>query len=104
MSLMFTKRLREPVMRGEVTCTVRIWRGLHVKLGGRYRLGAGHVEVTRIQHLDLADITDEIARKSGFADLDDLMSVAKHGPGESVYLIDFVYVADGARAETGRAG
>jgi len=91
MSLAFTKRLRDPIRRGEITTTVRIWRALHVKVGGRYPLSPGHVEVTRIQHLDLADITEEIAHRSGFEGLDDLMSVAKHGPGESVYLIDFVY-------------
>ncbi|MDB5493751.1 MAG: hypothetical protein JWP86_1088 [Phenylobacterium sp.] len=91
MSLMFTKRLREPIIRGEITCTVRIWRKLHVKIGGRYPLGAGHVEVTRIQHIDLSDVTEDLARRSGFEHLDDLMSVAKHGPGESVYLIDFEY-------------
>jgi hypothetical protein len=90
-SLAFTKRLRDPIRRGEITCTVRIWRKLHVKVGGRYPLAPGHVEVTRIQHVDLTDITDEIARRSGFADLDDLMAVARHGPGESVFLIDFVY-------------
>jgi hypothetical protein len=78
-------------MRGEITCTVRIWRRLGVKVGGRYPLGPGHVEVKRIQHVDLEDITDEVARRSGFADLDDLMRVARHGSGESVYLIDFVY-------------
>jgi hypothetical protein len=94
MSLSFTKRLRAPIMRGEITCTVRIWKGLRVKPGGRYPLGPGHVEVTRIQHVDRADITDEIARRSGFADLDDLMSVAQHGSGENVYLIDFVYDED----------
>jgi len=94
MSLSFTKRLREPIMRGEITCTVRIWRNLRVRLGGRYPLGAGAVEVTRIQHVDLEDITDEIARRSGFADLSDLLSVARHGSGENVYLIDFVYRED----------
>lgn len=94
MSLPFTRRLREPIMRGEITCTVRVWRSLRVKLGGRYALGPGHVVVTRIQHVDAQDITDEIARRSGFADLDDLMSVARHGSGESVFLIDFEYVAD----------
>ena len=36
--MMFTKRLREPVMRGEVTCSVRIWQRPHVKTGGRYPL------------------------------------------------------------------
>ena len=91
MSLSFTKRLRAPIQLGEITCTVRIWRSLRVKIGGRYPLGSGQVEVTRIQHVDLADITDELARRSGFADLDDLLSVARHGSGENVYLIDFVY-------------
>jgi hypothetical protein len=91
MSLSFTKRLRAPIMRGEVTCTVRIWKSLRVKVGGRYPLGGGHVEVTRIQHVDLDDITEEIARAGGFEGLDDLMSVARHGAGESVFLIDFVY-------------
>lgn len=94
MTLSFTRRLREPIMRGEITCTVRIWKSLRVKVGGRYALGPGQVEVTRIQHVDLDDITDDIARRSGFADLDDLMSVARHGSGENAYLIDFEYIQD----------
>ena len=24
----FTKKLREPIMRGEITCSVRIWQSL----------------------------------------------------------------------------
>lgn len=92
MSLAFTRRLRAPIMRGEITCTVRIWHNLRARVGGRYPLGPGHVEVTRIQHVDRDDITDEIARRSGFADLEDLLGVAQHGSGEQVYLIDFVYV------------
>lgn len=38
--MMFTKRLREPIMRGEITCSVRIWQRPHVKVGGRFGLGA----------------------------------------------------------------
>ncbi len=33
----FTKRLREGVRRGEITCSVRIWTRPHVKVGARYR-------------------------------------------------------------------
>src|SRR5205823_4434352 len=47
--MMFTKRLREPVMAGDVTCSVRIWRRAHVRVGGRYPLGPGHIEVTSIR-------------------------------------------------------
>lgn len=87
----FTKRLREAVVRGEITCTVRIWRRLHVRVGGRYRLGEGAVEVTSIRQIDLADITPALARRSGFAGVVDLLKVARHGSGDNVYLIEFEY-------------
>lgn len=87
----FTKRLREPVMRGEVTCSIRIWQRPHVKVGGTYALGPGVIEVTRIRRIELSDITPALARKSGFAGVVDLLKVAKHGPGENVYLVEFVY-------------
>ena len=89
--MMFAKRLRERVMAGEITCAVRIWRGPRVKLGGRYRLGPGAVEVTSIRRIDLTDITPALACRSGFAGVVDLLKVAKHGPGDQVFLIEFEY-------------
>ena len=93
--MVFTKRLREAVMRGEITCSVRIWRRAHVKLGGRYRLGPGAIEVTGLREISLADITPGLARRSGFAGVVDLLKVAKHGPGERVFLVDFAWRPDG---------
>ena len=89
--MQFTKRLREPIMRGEVTCSVRIWQRPHVKVGGRYKLGPGAIEVTKVRQIELGDITPQLARKSGFLGVVDLLKVAKHGPGENVYLVEFVY-------------
>lgn len=89
--MMFTKRLREPVMRGEITCSVRIWLRPKVKAGGRYALGPGFIEVTSIRDISLADITPELARRSGFRDVADLLGVARHGPGENIYLVEFEY-------------
>jgi hypothetical protein len=87
----FTKRLRERVMSGEITCSVRIWQRSHVKVGGRYALGPGAIEVTRIREITLQDVTPELARRSGFEGVVDLLKVAKHGPGERVFLVDFEY-------------
>jgi hypothetical protein len=87
----FTKRLRAPIMRGEITCSVRIWRRRHVKVGGRYALGPGAVEVVAVREIAMDDITPELARRSGFAGVVDLLKVAKHGAGETVYLVEFVY-------------
>ena len=92
--MIFTKRLREPVISGEVTCSVRIWQRPRVKVGGRYRLGAGAVEVTAFRQIDMADITPQLARRSGFAGVVDLLKTAKHGPGENVYLVEFEYRPD----------
>jgi hypothetical protein len=89
--MMFTKRLREPVMRGEVTCSVRIWQKPHVKVGGRYPLGAGFIEVIALREISMQDITPDLARRSGFLGIVDLLKVAKHGPGEKVYLVEFDY-------------
>ena len=89
--MMFTKRLREAVSRGEVTCSVRIWQSPRVKVGGRYPLGPGHIEVTAIHQISLSDVTPALARQSGFAGVVDLLKVAKHGPGEKVYLVEFEY-------------
>ena len=78
-------------MRGEITCSVRIWQRPHVKVGGRYPLGDGAIEVTSLREIELADIAPELARRSGFAGVVDLLKVAKHGPGERVFLVEFEY-------------
>ncbi len=89
--MQFTQRLREPVMRGEVTCSVRIWKSPRVKVGGRYPLGSGAVEVTSVREIGLADITPALARRSGFHGVVDLLKVARHGSGQTVYLVEFEY-------------
>ncbi len=90
----FTQRLRGPIIAGEVTCSVRIWQGPRVRVGGRYRLGPGEIEVTGLRQIEFADITPALARRSGFAGVVDLLKVAKHGPGEKVYLVEFEYRGD----------
>jgi hypothetical protein len=90
----FTARLRPGIVAGKITCSVRIWQRPRVKLGGRYRLGDGCVEVTSLREMSLSEVTPALARKSGFAGVVDLLKVAKHGRGERVYLVGFRYVED----------
>lgn len=90
--MVFAKRLRDGVRRGEITCSVRIWTRPHVKVGNRYRMGEGEIEVDSIKPIGLPDITGELARESGFLGIVDLLKVAKHGKGENIYLIRFHYV------------
>jgi hypothetical protein len=93
--MQFQQRFHAPIAAGEITCSVRIWRAPRVKVGGRYRVGAGAIEVTAIREPAIDDITPALARRSGFAGVVELLKVAKHGAGERVFLVDFRWL--GAR-------
>jgi hypothetical protein len=95
--MILTKRLRDGVRRGEITCSIRIWMRPHVKAGNRYRMEEGEIEVESVLPISFADITPALARESGFKGVVDLLKVAKHGRGENVYLVRFHYVPPGRR-------
>src|ERR1700755_3563122 len=101
--MQFTQRLREGVRTGQITCSVRIWTRPHVKVGGRYRMEEGHIEVDSIQPIGLSDITPELARDSGFLGVVDLLKVANHGKGRNIYLVRFHYVGP-RRRRSGQTG
>src|SRR5438128_9724618 len=90
--MVFTKRLRDGVRRGEITCSVRIWIRPHVKVGGRYRMDEGEIEIDSIEPIGFPDITPQLARASGFLGVLDLLKIAQHGKGENIYLIRFHYI------------
>jgi len=95
--MVFAKRLREGVRKGEITCSVRIWMRPHVKVGARYRMEKGQIEIDSIQPIGFPDITPALARESGFLGVVDLLKIARHGRGENIYLIRFHYVRPRAK-------
>lgn len=95
--MVFTKRLREGVRNGSITCSIRIWQRPHVKEGNRYQMEDGAIEVDSIQQISIQDITHQLAIESGFLGVIDLLKVAKHGPGDNVYLIRFHYIRPRAK-------
>ena len=56
----------------------------------------GHIVVDSITSIERTDITDELARESGFNSAEDLLETASHGGGNNVYLIRFHYLPPGA--------
>jgi hypothetical protein len=87
----FTRRLHDGIFAGKITESVRIWQRPHVTVGKRYAFGPGAIEVTALREMEPEEITDALARRTGFADAQDLMSVAKHGPGWRIFLVTFKY-------------
>ena len=100
--MVFTKRLRDGVRSGEITCSVRIWMSPRARVGGRYPMEEGEIEVDSIEPIGFPDITPELARQSGFLGVLDLLKVAKHGKGEKIYLIRFHYIPP-RRAKSARS-
>jgi len=87
--MVFAKPLRDRVRAGEITSSVRIWQRLRVKPGGRYALFPGWIVVESIEEIGLEDITEALARESGFETVESLLATARHGPGERVFLVRF---------------
>jgi hypothetical protein len=101
--MVFTKRLRDRVRSGDITCSVRIWTRPHVTVGRRYSMDNGQIEIDSIEPIGIPDITPDLARESGFAGVIDLLKIAKHGRGDRVYLIRFHYIPRRAKTRAGTA-
>lgn len=91
--MQFAKTLREGVRNGSITTSIRIWQSPRVKAGGRYGIEGGSIVVTSIREITLNDISDSLARESGFRSVADLMQTARHGSGHKVYFIRFRFEA-----------
>jgi hypothetical protein len=93
--VVFTKHLREGIRRGRIRCTVRVWKRLDIKVGGRCLMDEGHIGGDPIAAIEENDVTEDKARESGFGDAEDLLKTAQHGGGDNVYLIRFHYLPPG---------
>jgi hypothetical protein len=89
----FSPELRDDVLAGDITLSVRLWQRPRVKRGGRYRVGPGEIEIDAIELLPFAAITAEDVRRAGEPDRETLRRRAAHaGPIDEdtlVYRIEF---------------
>lgn len=91
--MQFSPDLRDRVATGEVTVSVRLWRRLQVRVGGRYPVAGAVIEVTAVELLPFSSITDTDVRQCGESDREALRARAAHaGPVTDetlVYRIEF---------------
>src|SRR4051812_28089863 len=66
----FSRELREGVLAGDITLSVRLWKRPQVKQGGRYRVSPGLIEVDAIELVPFAAITAADVRRAGESDHD----------------------------------
>ncbi len=95
----FSRELRNDVLAGDITLSVRLWKRPRVKPGGRYRVGPGEIEVDAVELVPFAAISGKDVRRAGELDRETLRRRAAHaGPIEDdtlVYRIEFHAVSPG---------
>jgi hypothetical protein len=89
----FSRELRADVLSGAITVTFRLWSRPQAKVGGRYRIEGGQIEVDSIERVPFASIDLDDVRRSGETDLESLRRRAAHaGPIQDdtlLYRIEF---------------
>jgi hypothetical protein len=95
----FSRELRNDVLGGDITLSVRLWKRPQVKPGGRYRVGSGQIEIDGMELVPFAAITAQDVRQAGEPDRETLRRRAAHaGPIDEdtlVYRIEFHTVSPG---------
>lgn len=102
--LLFKKPFWEGLRQGSITLTYRRWDKPHVRPGGRYRCHPiGVLEVDAITRVAAGTISDDDARRSGFATAAELRGyLAELGPLDDtteVWRVELHHGGDGDRVE-----
>lgn len=96
--MQFSKELRGEVLAGDITVSFRLWSRAQVKVGGRYDVAGGQIEVDSVELVPFSLIDDEDLRRSGEADREALRRRAAHaGPVHDdtlLHRIEFHVVQD----------
>lgn len=91
--MQFSRELREHVLSGAITVSFRLWGRAQVKVGGRYGVGEGEIEVDDVELVPFSSIDEADLRRSGEADLEALSRRAAHaGPVDDdtlLYRVEF---------------
>lgn len=95
--MQFSRELRNDVLAGDITLTVRLWTRPQVKVGGCYRVGPGEIEIDEIELVPFSAITAADVRQAGEPDRETMRRRAAHaGPIDEdtlVHRIEFHVVS-----------
>lgn len=100
--LLFKKKFLPAIRAGEKTQTIRLWKHRRMRAGQRsYIPGAGYIRVLSVDEVDLDELTEDDARRDGFASLEALRAEIEglYGPqiaaGYRAYRVCFRLMAKG---------
>jgi hypothetical protein len=89
----FSRDLRDRVISGAISVSIRLWSRPQVRAGGRYRVGPVQIEVDSIELMPFSAILPADVARSGEHDRESLRARAAHaGPitdDTLVYRLEF---------------
>ena len=95
--MLFSAATLQGLSDGQISCTYRRWTVVRPKVGATFTTRAGVVQVTSIDRVDEAALTDEDARSGGFASRAALAAwTSRKGEGE-LYRIGLALVGPDPR-------
>ena len=91
--MQFSKELHHDVLSGRITVSFRLWKRPKVKVGNRYQVGEGAIEVDGLHLIPFRAITSADVRRAGERDREALRRRAAHaGPVDDdtmLYMVEF---------------
>ena len=83
--LLFKKKFMPAIRWGEKTQTIRLWKYRRMRTGQRsYIPGVGYIRIDSVEAVALDDLTDEDAKRDGFASADLLRAELSDLYGERI--------------------
>ena len=98
--MQFRQRDKDAIARGELTLTFRRWRSPQARVGGRYRIGSGVIEVTAVDQIETSQITSAEARAAGHDSATAVLESIRQNqrrsgdPEAPLYRVAFRYVGE----------
>lgn len=100
--MLIRRAILDGVVAGEIDLAFRRWDRPSVKVGTRQRTAVGIIEITAMEVIDLANITDEEAVRAGAASAAEIRAWLGARTG-SVYRISLIYAGTDPRVALRKA-
>ncbi|HEX5944982.1 MAG TPA: hypothetical protein VFY82_01840 [Acidimicrobiales bacterium] len=86
--MLFPMRFHAGLADGSVALAFRRWRRPAAKAGGRQRTPVGELAIDAVEAVDVADVTEDDARRAGYADRAELLAELARHPDGTLYRIE----------------
>jgi hypothetical protein len=90
--MLFSPRFAQAIADGSLTLTFRRWKRTQAVAGHRYRTPGGFIDVDAVDIVEADQISDDDARRAGYASASELVADLRGPEDRSLYRVEFHHV------------